>query len=132
MTPDPLTFYAWAARPTGPLSDLYMTGEQTEAVYRWLSSILSQAREDERDCDAHGDTIRYRCTHYQQGRKDGYAAALRDAVDNCWGAVAEIPAVELWDGAKAAWWIVKADALAAIEALANVTNPVTIDAPEVK
>lgn len=37
--------------------------------------------------------------------------------DNCWGAVAEIPAVELWDGTKAAWWIVKADALAAIEAL---------------
>lgn len=31
------------------------------------------------DCDAHGDTIRYRCQHYQQGRKDGYAAALRDA-----------------------------------------------------
>ena len=47
----------------------------------------------------------------------GYAAALRDAVDNCWGAVAEIQAVELWDGTKAAWWIVKADALAAIEAL---------------
>ena len=33
------------------------------------------------DCDSHGDTIRYRCSHYQQGRKDGYAAALRDAVE---------------------------------------------------
>ena len=33
------------------------------------------------DCDDHGDTIRYRCSHYQQGRKDGYAAALRDAVE---------------------------------------------------
>lgn len=43
--------------------------------------LIARVREDERDCDAHGDTIRYRCTHYQQGRKDGYATALRDAVE---------------------------------------------------
>ena len=48
MTPDPLTFYAWAARPIGPLSNLYMTSEQTETVYRWLSSVLGQAREQAR------------------------------------------------------------------------------------
>ena len=44
--------------------------------------LIARVREDERDCDAHGDTIRYRCTHYQQGRKDGYAAALRDAAES--------------------------------------------------
>ena len=44
-------------------------------------ALIARVRADERDCDAHGDTIRYRCTHYQQGRKDGYAAALRDAVE---------------------------------------------------
>jgi hypothetical protein len=44
-----------------------------------LTCFEKRVREDERDCDAHGDTIRYRCSHYQQGRKDGYAAALRDA-----------------------------------------------------
>ena len=79
-----------------------------------LCDLIARVREDERGKD-----------HWQlseQGKRDGYAAALRDAVDNCWGAVAEIPAVELWDGAKAAWWIVKADALAAIEALGGETT----------
>lgn len=39
-----------------------------------------------------------------------------DERDNCWGAVAEIVPSELWNGASTEWWIVKADALAAIEA----------------
>lgn len=83
--------------------------------------LISRVRKDER-----GNVLRDAPTSvfvkaFSDGRSSGYdtgyAAALRDAVDDCWGAVAEIPAVELWDGTKAAWWIVKADALAAIEAL---------------
>lgn len=42
------------------------------------------------------------------------AKVREDERDNAWSSVAEIPAIELWDGVKTAWWIVKADALAAI------------------
>ena len=99
MTHDPLTFYAWASRPTGPLSDLYMTGEQTETVYRWLSSILSHARED---VSGLSDEAIYR---------DGYAAALRDAV-------AAIEAVDPPSEGYDDWYPKgKRYALAAIEAL---------------
>lgn len=45
------------------------------------------------------------------------AKVREDERDNAWSSVAEIPAVELWDGVKTAWWIVKADALAAIAAI---------------
>lgn len=45
------------------------------------------------------------------------ARVREDERDNCWGAVAEIVPSELWNGASTHWWIIKADALAAIEAL---------------
>ena len=38
---------AWDSRPTGPLSNLYMTTEQTEAVHAWLGDVIAKAREDE-------------------------------------------------------------------------------------
>jgi len=44
------------------------------------------------------------------------AKVREDERDNAWSSVAEIHAIELWDGVKTAWWIVKADALAAIAA----------------
>lgn len=44
------------------------------------------------------------------------AKVRKDEQDNAWSSVAEMPAVELWDGVKTAWWIVKADALTAIAA----------------
>jgi len=47
---------------------------------------------------------------------DLIAKVREDEQDNAWSSVAEIPAVELWDGVKTAWWIVKADALTAIAA----------------
>ena len=50
--------------------------EYDGTYYRWMCPDCSCSC-----CDAHGDTIRYRCSHYQQDRKDGYAAALRDAVE---------------------------------------------------
>ena len=40
-----------------------------------------------------------------------------DERDNARSSVAEIHAIELWDGVKTAWWIVKADALTALRAL---------------
>lgn len=42
---------------------------------------MTTAHDSPPDCDSHGDTIRYRCSHYQQGRKDGYASALLKAVE---------------------------------------------------
>lgn len=45
------------------------------------------------------------------------ARVREDERDNCWGAVDELVPSELWNGATTEWWIVKADALAAIEAL---------------
>ena len=59
--------------------DTYWCDESCEVDCQ--CDMIALVREDIRDCDAHGDTIRYRCQHYQQGRKDGYAAALRDAVE---------------------------------------------------
>jgi hypothetical protein len=43
-----------------------------------------------------------------------------DERDNCWSAVAELVPTEFWanvPGLRDQWWIVKADALAAIDAL---------------
>ena len=40
---------AWSMRPTGPLSNLYLSDEQTKAVYAWLDMLaaytLDAARE---------------------------------------------------------------------------------------
>jgi hypothetical protein len=44
------------------------------------------------------------------------AEVREDERDNAWSSVAEIHAIELWDGVNTAWWIVKADALTAIAA----------------
>lgn len=60
-------------------TDTYWCDESCEVDCQ--CDMIALVREDMRDCDAHGDTIRYRCQHYQQGRKDGYAAALRYAVE---------------------------------------------------
>ena len=43
------------------------------------------------------------------------AKVREDERDNAWSSVAEIHAIELWDGVKTAWWIVKADALRALQ-----------------
>lgn len=38
--------------------------------------LIAKVREDERDCDKHGEVIRYRCPHYQQGRQDMLAKCI--------------------------------------------------------
>ena len=48
------------------------------------------------------------------------AWAREDERDNCWSAVFDLSATEFWEevlGKPTKWWVVKADALAAIEAL---------------
>ena len=48
------------------------------------------------------------------------AWAREDERDNCWSAVSDLSATEFWEevlGMPKKWWVVKADALAAIEAL---------------
>ena len=48
------------------------------------------------------------------------AWAREDERDNCWSAIADLSATEFWEevsGMPTKWWVVKADALAAIEAL---------------
>lgn len=46
---------------------------------------------------------------------DKIAKVREDERGNAWSSVAEIHAIELWDGVKTAWWIVKADALQALQ-----------------
>lgn len=43
---------AWAERPTGPLSDLYLTSEQTNAVYDWLDDVIARVRREERSLES--------------------------------------------------------------------------------
>ena len=62
-------------------------------------------------CEAneYGETYDCDCRKIRRVREDER--------DKCWAAIAEIVPSELWNGAMTAWWIVKSDALAAIEAL---------------
>ena len=72
-------------------------------------------------------TVRYPDDHCQCHL---IAWAREDERDNCWSAVADLSATEFWEevlvelpggglgrGMPTKWWVVKADALAAIEAL---------------
>lgn len=43
--------------------------QSADASCLWCD-LIAKVREDEHDCDKHGDDIRYRCSHYQQGRRD--------------------------------------------------------------
>lgn len=66
-TPDPFPLFArvaWASRPTGPLSDLYATDQETDRILAWLADLLAKAGDHASitvQLDADG-TLRYTTT----------------------------------------------------------------------
>lgn len=48
-----------------------------------MCPLIAKVRADERDCDNHGEAIRYRCAHYKAGRQDMLA--------NCIAAIEAVP-----------------------------------------
>lgn len=49
----PEVFIAWNNRPTGPLSDLYLTSDQQAEVFEWLLKVFDDAYTDGY-CEAEG------------------------------------------------------------------------------
>lgn len=86
---------------------------------------------DQHDCDAHGHAIRYRCEHYKQGRKDGRADALRQAVQAVNAVPGNLDSSAEWDrdyevdltGQTRNPRIWVREATAAIEALSDILRP---------
>lgn len=83
-THDPGAIAAWASRPTGPLSDLYVAAEQMTDILAWLCDLIARvraeqdakSRADEREraaerVAANKPDIRTIHSDYDAGYKDG-------------------------------------------------------------
>ena len=79
MTHDPLCVFA--TQP--PVEETHAVSAAGCVWCRVIAAARADTMRRDQDCDNHGDEIRFRCAHYQQGVRDGdqtgYMRGLEDA-----------------------------------------------------